>query len=456
MEDYQQDDKRSTLVKDLTKGRETKVMLVFAIPLVIGNLFQQLYNVADTIVVGRFLGAGALAAVGSSYALMIFLTSIILGLAMGSGVAFSMYFGAKNTEALKRSIFTSFWFIAAVTLVINVLALLFIDQILHLTKIPADIWQETRDYLQIIFYGIGFISLYNFFAAVLRSMGNSMIPLIFLIIAAVMNVVLDIVFIVPLQMGVAGAALATVIAQAFSAIGIMIYALLKVPEIRPERRHLRFNKVIFREIVNYSVLASLQQSIMNFGILLVQGLINSFGVTVMAAFAAAVKIDSFAYMPVQDFGNAFATFIAQNKGANKPLRIRQGIRGAVKIITLACLVISVFVVFFAKPLMGIFISQTETEVIQIGVQYLRIEASFYILIGYLFMFYGLYRGFGETGMSIVLTLVSLGTRVVLSYFLSSFPAIGLVGIWWAIPIGWALANLLGYYKMKRTIFQHVQ
>lgn len=400
------------MLRDLTKGNETKVIISFAIPMIIGNLFQQLYNIVDTIIIGQFIGASALAAVGSSYTLMVFLTSIILGLCMGSGVLFSMYYGADQIHKLKSSIFTSLWFIGLITAVINIFSLLFIDEILVFIKIPV-------------------------------------VPLIFLITAAIINIVLDIVFVVPLNMGIAGAAWATIIAQAFSAVAIGVYSFIKIPEIRPQRNHIKFNSEIVKKIANYSILTSVQQSIMNFGILMVQGLVNSFGVSVMAAFAAGVKIDSFAYMPVQDFGNAFSTFIAQNKGAQKLDRIRKGISSAVKLITIFCLIVSALVIIFAEPLLKIFIKAEEVEIIRIGTQYLYIEASFYCLIGYLFMFYGLYRGFGNVGMSIILTIASLGTRVVLAYALSSIPSIGVIGIWWAIPIGWALADLIGYIKLKR-------
>ena len=437
------------MLRDLTKGNETKAIISFAVPMIIGNLFQQLYNIADTIIVGQFIGAHALAAVGSSYTLMVFLTSIILGLCMGSGVLFSMFYGADEINKLKSSIFTSLWFIGLITAIINIFSLLFIDEILMFMKIPIDIYDDTREYVQIIFYGISFTFVYNYFAAMLRSVGNSVVPLIFLIIAAIINIVLDIIFVLPLNMGVAGAAWATIIAQAFSAVGITIYSFIKIPEIRPQRKHMKYNSRLVKKIANYSILTSIQQSIMNFGILMVQGLVNSFGVSVMAAFAAGVKIDSFAYMPVQDFGNAFSTFIAQNKGAQKLDRIQKGISSAIKIITIFCLVISALVIIFAKPLLRIFIKAEEIEIIRLGAQYLYIVASFYCLIGYLFMFYGLYRGFGNVGMSIILTITSLGTRVVLAYTLSSIPAIGVIGIWWAIPIGWALADLIGYFKLKR-------
>lgn len=436
------------ITHDLTRGNETNVMLKLAFPMIIGNLFQQLYNVADTIIVGRFIGSDALAAVGSSFSVMILLNSIILGLCMGSSTVFSNLYGAKEFDKLKNSFFISSFLIGLLALVINFFALFFIDEILFLLRIPQEILIDTKSYLQIIFYGIIFTSAYNYFAAIMRSMGNTMIPLIFLIISAVINIILDIVFIVPLNLGVSGAAYATIIAQGISAIGLAVYCIRKVPIIRLERKHLQIDMNIVKMIGNNSILSSIQQSVMNLGILMIQGLVNSFGVSVMAAFAAVVKIESFAYLPEQEFGNAFSTFIAQNHGAKEHVRIRNGIRSAVKIITIYGVAVSALVILLARPLMGIFINPNETEILQIGTQYLFIVASFYCLIGYLFMFYGLFRGLGKPGVSIILTVISLGTRVILAYTLSSVSSIGLIGIWWAIPIGWALADITGFCKIK--------
>lgn len=434
--------------RDLTKGNVTKSMLLFAGPMILGNLLQQLYNVADTLIVGRYLGKEALAAVGSSFTLMTFLTSILLGLCMGSGIVFSMLFGAKKEDQLKNSVFMSFLFISAITLILNILVLIFMDPILKLLQTPDEIYILTRNYIKIIFYGIPFTFLYNYFASLLRAIGNSVFPLIALAIAAILNIILDILFISQFHMGVSGAALATIIAQSVSAVFVVFYCIKKVPMIRLKRKHMYFDTTMLQNIAQYSVMTCVQQSIMNFGILMIQGLVNSFGVAVMAAFSAAVKIDSFAYMPVQDFGNAFSTFIAQNYGANKNKRIRLGIHSAIRTALIFCIIISLSVCLFAPQLMLLFIKPEEVEIISIGAQYLRIEGVFYCGIGCLFLLYGFYRGIGKPGISIVLTVASLGTRVILAYVLSAIPSIGLVGIWWAIPIGWILADLIGliYYR----------
>lgn len=427
--------------QELLKGPVTKSLLLFSLPMILGNLLQQLYNVADTFIVGQYLGANALAAVGSSFTLMTFLTSIILGLCMGSGILFSMLFGAGREDEMKQAFFVSFSGIALFTIVLELLCFLCIQPILNFLQIPQAIYNQTKTYTFIIFIGLFFTFLYNYFASILRALGDSKTPLIFLAVSTILNIILDIYSIVSLHMGVAGAALATIIAQAVSAFGLMIYVKKTKSYLLPKKEHCVFNPVLFRKLLNYSFLTCIQQSVMNFGILMIQGLVNSFGVVTMSAFAAAVKIDSFAYMPVQDFGNAFSTFIAQNKGANQEDRIKKGIRCAVITSMIFCIFISFGVFFFAKELMLIFIHPEETEILAQGIEYLQIEGMCYVGIGLLFLLYGYYRGIGQPFISVVLTVISLGTRVFLAYLLS--PIFGQTAIWWAIPIGWILADITG-------------
>ena len=437
--------------RDLTKGPVVRSMLLFAIPMILGDLLQQCYNIADTLIVGQFLGRNALAAVGSSFTLMTFLTSIILGLCMGSGALFSMRFGQRDEKALRENLSASFFFIAFVTVLLNILAFVCLDGLRTFLQVPDEVWDDMRSYLFVIFMGIPAVFLYNYFASFLRAIGNSVIPLGFLAVSAVLNIALDLWFVIGRNRGVAGAAEATVIAQYLSGAGIAVYTLARFPQVRSigDLRSLRRERI--REIVSFSTLTCVQQSVMNLGILMVQGLVNSFGSAVMAAFAAAVKIDAFAYMPVQDFGNAFSTFIAQNYGAKENPRIRAGLKGAVCISMAFCVVISAIVCVFANPLMMIFVDAGEAEVIAEGVRYLRIEGVFYCGIGCLFLLYGLYRALGKPGMSVVLTVISLGTRVALAYLLSALPSVGVTGIWWSVPIGWALADLTGllYYKVRK-------
>lgn len=436
---------------DLTQGGITTTLLQFTLPMLAGSLLQQCYNIADTLIVGQCIGSNALAAVGSAYTLMVFLISILLGLSMGSGTVFSLQYGAGDLPALRRSIYVSFLLIGTVTVLLNIAVFLWLDPILRWLQVPYDVYPLMRNYLWIIFWGIAFTFLYNFYAALLRAVGDSVTPLWFLAVSVVLNIGLDLFLILVLDQGIEGAAVATVIAQGMAASGILLYTYKTRPELRLHRKDMRFDRSSLKEITSFSTLTCVQQSVMNFGILMVQGLVNSFGTAVMAAFAAAVKIDSFAYMPVQEFGNAFSTFVAQNFGARKGDRIRRGVRSAFLITIVFSLVISLLVFFFAKPLMLIFVRPDEAEILRIGTEYLRIEGTFYLGIGILFLLYGYYRAIRMPGMSVVLTILSLGTRVVLSYWLASIPSIGVTGIWWSIPIGWFLADLVGiaYYRYRR-------
>ena len=435
---------------DLTHGKITVNMLLFALPLMAGNLLQQLYNIADTWVVGHYIGTDALGAVGAAYALMTFLTSILSGLCMGSGAAISVRYGAGKKNAMRNCVFLSFMFIAVLAAVLNISVYLLGDSILSFLRVPTETRPLMQDYLVIVYAGIFATFLYNYFASVLRAVGNSTVPLIFLAVSAVLNVALDLLWVAVFPFGVKGAAFATVLSQFLSGIGILIYTLKRFPELVPKKAERTWHKENFRAVLDLSLMTSLQQSIMNFGILLVQGLVNSFGTTVMAAFAAAVKIDTFAYLPVQDFGNAFSVFVAQNHGADNRERIRKGVKSAVLVCAAFCIVISLGVCSFAEPLMKIFIDAKETAVIAVGAEYLKIEGAFYLGIGILFLLYGYFRAVEKPGISVILTVASLGTRVVLAYTLSAVPALGVRGIWMSVPIGWAFADLIGIILYRKT------
>ena len=420
---------------DLTQGGITGTLLRFTLPMIAGAMLQQCSTVAATLIVGRFVGPEALAAVGSAYTLMVFITSILLGLSMGSGTVVSLKFGAGDHDGMRKSIGASLIVIGLATVGLTAACFLLNDPILRLLQVPADVYPLMSTYLLLIYCGIVFTFLYNFYASMLRALGDSVTPLWFLAVSAVLNIVLDLVFILTFDWGVAGAAWATVISQAVSGLGIMAYTLRLRPELRIRRADIHIKRSILGEITQFSMLTSVQQSVMNFGILMVQGLVNSFGMHVMAAFAAAVKIDSFAYMPVQEFGNAFSTFIAQNFGAGQHDRIRRGVKVAIGVSTAFSVVVSAAVFIFAEELMMMFVSGGEDEIITVGAEYLRIEGSFYALIGLLFLLYGYYRAVRMPAMSVVLTVLSLGLRVALAYWLAAMPGIGVYGIWRAVPIG---------------------
>ena len=387
--------------RDLTMGNVTSTMLLFAVPMILGNVLQQCYNLADAWIVGKFVGSGALAAVGSAYTLMTFLTSIITGMCMGGGALFSICYGRRDIRKMKEYMVSSFVLILGITVLLTAVS----------------------------------------FAFLLRSVGNSVTPLVFLGVSTVLNIGLDYVFVAVFEWNVEGAAIATVLAQIISGIGIAVYSFARETMLRLKREELRVNGGMLGEIFSYSGATGVQQSVMNFGILMVQGLVNSFGTAVMAAFAAGVKIDTLAYMPAQEFGNAYSIFISQNYGAGKKDRIRKGSKSAVVVVLLFCLAASAVVFLLARQLMGIFISPGETEIINIGAGYLQIEGACYCGIGILFLLYGYFRAVEKPKISLLLTVISLGTRVALAY--ACAPAFGVGAIWWAIPIGWALADVTG-------------
>ena len=444
--------------RDLTVGAVFPTMCFFALPMILGNLLQQCYNIVDTWVVGHYVSSAALGAVGSAFALMTFLTSVLLGLCMGSGVVFSLCFGTRDEARLEEGLRASALLTAAVAALLTAVSLLGVDAIVVWMNIPWEITEMTRDYLVLVFCGIPAIALYNFFAAYLKALGNSVVPLVFLGVSTALNIALDLLLVAVYPFGTAGAAAATIIAQYVSGLGLGLYAFLRDRRLRQAFRRFRVRRASLGEIANYSLLTCMQQSVMNLGILMVQGLVNSFGTGVMAAFAAGVKIDAFAYMPVQEYGNAFSTFIAQNMGAKQADRIKRGVRCGVGTVVCYCAAVSLILFLLAEPLVLIFIDPGETAVVAEGVRYLHTVGPFYCGIGCLFLLYGLYRALGRPAVSVVLTVISLGTRVALSYTLAPLPEVGAAGIWWSIPIGWALADLTGfllYLKNKERLMPSV-
>jgi len=445
---------------DLTHGTCWRTILQFSLPVILSYLLQQVYTISDAAIVGQTLTAQEVAGVNDTASLVFIFLQFAFGVSAGFCVITSCCVGCRDQAGVRRSMAAQLVLSAGLTVLLTALALVLLNPMLawiNVTPENPEVYRAAYTYCGIIFAGIGAQLFYNFICSFLRSMGDSVTPLLFLLGSTVLNVALDLLFILVLHWGVRGAAAATTFSQFVSGIGIGLYTLKKFPQLCPKKEDCRWDKQNLATILNLSVMTSVQQSIMNFGILMVQGLVNSFGTVIMAAFAAAVKIDSFAYMPVQDFGNAFSTYVAQNYGAGQTDRIRKGIRSAGLCSAAFCIVISVLVCAFAAPLMGIFIDPAETAILAAGVHYLHIEGACYLGIGILFLLYGYYRAVNQPQMSVVLTIASLGTRVALAYLLSATP-LGVTGIWLSVPIGWALADAIGigYYLKKHRAKYAVQ
>lgn len=415
--------------------------------MIAGNLLQQAYNLADTWMVGHFIRADGLAAVGSAFSLMTFLTSVLLGLCMGCGVIFSQAHGSEDQKRFRAAIQSSFVLVIAVSILLTILAGVFLPFLIFMMKIPDSLIPMIHDYLVWILPGIPFIGIYNFFASCLRSSEDSLSPLIVLVISALVNIGLDYLLIVIIPLSAAGAAIASLTAQILAAVLCTITALKKHAEIRDSLFMGKWSFFMMRPIFGCSSITCLQQSVMNLGILMVQGLVNSFGTGIMAAFAAGVKIDSLAYMPLQEFGNAFSIFTAQNYGAGKKERIKKGLQISVLMSAVYAGLISALFWLYSENLVQIFIDPELYSITADAVHYLHIEGSFYFAIGILFLFYGYFRALGHPWISVILTAISLGTRVGLSYCLSGM--IGVDGIWYSIVIGWLLADLAGVLFLRK-------
>lgn len=430
--------------RGLIEGPIFKNLLIFALPMILGNCLQQVYNIVDTLVVGRYIGKDALAAVGSTYILITFLTSLIIGLCMGSGAIFAHSFGSKNIKQFKKDIFVSFVFISLVTALIYLIVIPNSEKIMVLLNVPSNIMEETLEYANIIFLGLGFTFIYNFNAYILKAINNSKIPLLFLSISCFINIVLDLYFVINLHLGVKGAAIATLIAQAISSVGIYLYRVLMVKELNLHKDDLVFSFKRLKYIISNTLFTGLQRSIMNFGALTIQGLVNSFGSDIMASFAAVSKIDTFAFLPISELSNAYSIFISQNIGANNKQRIVKGKRITYITGIIFGLVLGILINIFAKDLMLVFVNADEINIINEGIKYISIVSSSYVLICILNLYYGHFRGIELPWVSFILSIVSLGTRNLISYSFAKTTALGVFVIYMSIPIGWLLADIVGY------------
>jgi len=445
-------------MKNLTEGKEAKVIIGFAIPMLIGNVFQQMYMMVDSIIVGRGVGKEALAAVGASFPIIFLMVSLIIGVTMGSSIMLSQYFGAKDTEKLKKTIQTTVIFLLITAVAITVLGLIFSGPILRVLRTPDAVFPLARQYLNVMFAGMVFLFGYNTVSAILRGLGDSKNPLYFLIIATMVNIVLDLLFVMVFHWGVAGAAWATVIAQGVSLVVGVIYMQRSPYEylhLRPKT--IRFDWGIFRSMLKIGLPTGIQQSFVSLGFIALTRIVNPFGTNVIAGYTAASRLDSFAAMPAMNLSMAISTFVGQNIGAQKQERIRKGFISTLLMSGLISLVMTAIMIIFRHGLIGLFVR--DPAVVEVGAEYLLIVSSFYIIFSSMFITGGVLRGAGDTLTQMVFTLVALWVvRIPASAFLSS--KFGSAGIWYGIPAGWIvgftasfLYYLGGRWKKKVLIRQ---
>jgi putative MATE family efflux protein len=428
-------------MKDLSVGNEGRLIFQFATPMLLGNMFQQLYNVVDSIIVGQYIGKEALAAVGASFPIIFTLISFIIGIAIGSTVIISQYFGAKDFDKVKRAIDTLYIFIFFASLFVSLLGIYFSTDIFRLIGLPDDVLPQADRYLDIYLSGLVLFFGFNATSAILRGLGDSRTPLYFMIIATLANIGFDFLFVVGFGWGIEGAALATIVAQGGAFVTAILYLNRTHEIINLSWRKMVFDRELFRANIRIGIPIGLQQSFVALSMMVMYWLVNPFGTNSVAAYSVVFRIDSFAAMPAMNFAAALSTFVGQNLGANKPERVRTGLISTIVMTSVFAFTITAIALIFAEPLMRLFTN--DQEVIAIGVEYLYIVSPFYVVFTAMFTVGGVMRGAGDTLIPMLITFIALWVvRIPLCYYLSI--DLGVVGIWWGIPGAWLTGLILSF------------
>ncbi len=432
-------------MKDLTTGSEGRLIFNFAAPMLLGNVFQQLFNIVDSIVVGNFIGKEALAAVGAAFPVLFILISLIIGLVMGTTVVIAQYFGAKDMVKVKLAIDTMYISTFIASLILTILGFIICEPLLRLLKLPEELMQPTLQYLHILIAGMVLMFGYNGTSAALRGLGDSRTPLYFLIIATVLNIILDLVFVAWLKTGIAGAAFATVISNGIAFMLGALYLNKTHKIINVKINSFKFDMEIFRQSFRIGMPNGIQNTFVALSVLALMGIVNLYGTNVIAAFSVAGRLDAIATVPAMSFAQAISAFTGQNIGASKYDRVKTGLASTLKMMTLVTVFTTAFIILMGKYLISLFTS--DHEVIRLGAQYLTIVSSFYILFTLMFIYGGVMRGAGDSMMPMLITLMSLWViRIPFAWLISE--QIGVTGIWWSIPASWLVGYILSYLYYK--------
>ncbi|MDD4087437.1 MAG: MATE family efflux transporter [Bacteroidales bacterium] len=442
-------------MRDLTTGNEGKLILRFTIPMLIGNVFQQLYNIIDSIIIGRYLGNEALAAVGASFPLIFTLISLIIGIATGSTIIIAQFYGARNIKKVQQAIETMYLFVFTASVFLSIIGNLGSTYIFRLIDLPESVIPSAAEYFNV--YASGFIFFFGFqgTSAILRGLGDSKTPLYFLVIATVMNILLDLLFVVVFEWGISGVAYATIISQAGAFFSLIFFLNKSHKTIRFNLLQLSFDKDIFIKSLKIGLPTGFQQTFVAVGMLALYKVVNMFGTTVIAAYAVAMRIDSFAALPAMNFGAALSSFVGQNIGAGKLERVKRGMMATLRMTTYISIGVTVIAWLFAGQIMQLF--TTDMEVVEAGKDYLYIVSAFYLLFSAMFVMNGVLRGAGDTLIPMFITLFALWViRIPASWFLAQH--FGPKGIWWGIPVAWGIGAVFsfiyyrtGHWKMKSVV-----
>ena len=436
--------------QDLTVGEPSRVLRRFCLPLFGSILFQQLYNLADSWVAGRFIGESALAAVGNSYEITLIFLAFAFGCNMGCSVVTAQYFGAKNLRDMKTAVYTAMVLTGAVCGCLMLAGLVGGGPLLGLLRTPEGVFADSKCYLDIYIYGLPFLFFYNIATGVFSALGDSKTPFLFLAVSSLSNIALDIVFVTAFDMGVAGVGWATFLCQGVSCVLAIAAVFRRVKALAPEPVERVFSKRILRKILLIAIPSTLQQSFISVGNIIIQGVINGFGAGAMAGYSAAVKLNNLVITSFTTLGNGISNYTAQNIGAQKFQRIREGFRAGLKLVWLLCIPLAALYFFAGKPLLYLFMEEPSAAALQTGITFLRILSPFYFVVSAKLAADGILRGAGMMREFMTATFTDLILRVGLAIVLSQ-TALGSTGIWCAWPIGWAIAAglSLSFYRSER-------
>ena len=440
------------MTNDMTKGNPLKIFIFFSIPLLIGNVFQQLYSMVDTIIVGRFVGVEALAAVGSTGSMFFLVNGMILGLTSGFGVLVAQKFGAKDEVAIKKAVASNIILTLVLTVFITIIALLVKNPLLRMMNTPDNIFNDASTYITVIFAGIITQALYNMAAGILRALGDSKTPLYFLMVSSIVNVILDLVFIINFKMGVAGAAYATNIAQGFSAVLCLIYSYKKFQVLRLKKEDFKVELSYYIKHLKVGVPMGLQFSVTAVGIIIVQSAINVFGSTVIASYTASSKVLQLVMQPATSFGVTIANYAGQNLGAGRFDRIKSGMKIMNKVSIITSLLAGLVLIFLGKYFVRLFIENPTAEIFTYSQLVFNYSAVFFIPLGFIFVYRNVLQGMGESFMPMMAGVLELIARSIVAFTLPKY--IGFTGICLSDPVAWISASvflMITYYKKMKKI-----
>lgn len=432
-------------VLDMTKGNETSLLLRFTLPMLVGNIFQQFYNMVDSIIVGRFVGTNALGAVGSVGSITFMFFSLCLGLGSGIGILISQYFGAGQDDYVKKIIANAIYITFGTGAIMCLCGVLFAEPILHLMNTPAENFADALIYMRIVCGFTIVVAGYNTISAILRALGDAKTPLIFLGVASVLNIALDLLFVVPLQMGVAGAAWATVIAQFFAMLGSVVFGYGKNEYLRLKKRHMAYSGEIVEKSFRIGIPVAAQNALIALSCVALQSVVNRYGTTVMAAYTATGRVEGLVQQPFNSLGLAVSTFAGQNAGAGQYDRVRTGVKKSVWLVAIFSVLMILVMWLFGEPIVRIFID--EPEVVAIGAKGLRITSMMYFGLGLIYVMRGMLNGVGDALFAMMNGVTEVIGRIGFAFMFMMIPSVGMWGVWYTNGLTWALTGLVNVFRV---------